>query len=65
MKKISIFFCTLCIGLTACFSAFADVVGPGLLPSAPDVSPRAIWGIIVSAVMAALSFIWHWLTHRK
>ena len=64
-KKLSVFFCTLCIGMTACFPVFADVIGPGQIMPAPGSSVRVIWGAIVSAVMAAASFLWRWLTHKK
>ena len=62
MKKISVFFCAVCVALLTCFPVFADVITP-TLPG--QGSLRAVWAVIVSAVTAAATFIWHLLTRNK
>lgn len=66
MKKLSIFFCALCVCMIVCFPVFADMINPfpgGVV--VPDLSGREILGIVVSAVLAAVTAFWYWLTHKK
>ncbi|MBQ7542535.1 MAG: hypothetical protein IJT44_09630 [Clostridia bacterium] len=64
MKKISVFFCTVCVGLLTSFAVFADVIGPRI-PVVDNPDPKSIWAVIVSAVVAVATYIWHLLTQKK